>query len=385
MNKYSIYEPAEDSYLIKKHIKHYAKNQVLEIGTGSGILALEAAKYAKKVTAVDIQKEVIKHCKKTIKNDKITFKQSNLFQNIKQSFDLIIFNPPYLPDDPRIKDIALDGGKKGYELTEQFLNNANLHLKEDGKILLLFSSLTKQNKINEIIENNLLNYEQIDQLNLPFEILYVYIIEKSNLLKQLEKNKLTNPKKFSRGRRGLIYKAVYKNKEVIIKSKNPRSKALSTIEFEANWLKKLNKHKIGPKLLLKTKEFIVMEYIEGDLFTEYIENNKKLNILKLIKNIMNQLDTLDKLGINKQEMTHPYKHIIIRNHKPVLIDFERSKHTEKPRNITQFIQHLTSKNISSLLNNKNIILNKEKMQNLAKIYKNQRSKELYKEIIDAIK
>ena len=126
------YLPREDSLLLVKHMKKYAsgKKDVLEMGTGSGIVAIEASKYAKNVLAVDINPKAITLAKKNasgIKN--ITIKKSDLFSNINSNnkFDLIAFNPPYLPyhkDDP---DVALDGGKHGYELLGKFLNQINLN------------------------------------------------------------------------------------------------------------------------------------------------------------------------------------------------------------------------------------------------------------------
>ncbi len=61
-----IYDPREDSFLLQKQIKNYAKGLVLDMGTGSGILAEEAAKYAEKVIAADVNPEVIEYCKKNI-------------------------------------------------------------------------------------------------------------------------------------------------------------------------------------------------------------------------------------------------------------------------------------------------------------------------------
>ena len=58
----SIYEPQEDSFLLKNQIKNYAKGLVLDIGTGSGMLAEEASKYAEHVIAVDINPKVIEQC-----------------------------------------------------------------------------------------------------------------------------------------------------------------------------------------------------------------------------------------------------------------------------------------------------------------------------------
>lgn len=179
-----IYEPAEDSLLLKKHIKHYAlgKNLVLDMGTGSGLLAVEAAGYVHKVIAVDINPEAIKHCRKTIKKSNIEFRQSDLFSNIQKDeiFDLIIFNPPYLPldkDEPEDSQLATTGGKKGYELIQKFLSDAKAYLAEKGEILLLFSSLTGINDVNRIILKNGFTYNEVARQHLFFEDIIVYILK----------------------------------------------------------------------------------------------------------------------------------------------------------------------------------------------------------------
>lgn len=174
-----MYEPREDSFLIKAHIKDYAKGSVLDMGAGSGILAEEASGYCDIVTAADIDGEAINFHKKFNKNKKIKYVLSDLFSNIyiRQKFDLIIFNPPYLPDDPDVKDIALDGGKKGYGVIERFIKNAGNHLKKDGKILMLFSSLTNKPKVDKIIKENGFKFKLLETKKMFFEELYVYLIE----------------------------------------------------------------------------------------------------------------------------------------------------------------------------------------------------------------
>ena len=179
-----IYTPKEDSELLKSVIKKYAKGTILDMGTGTGILAKEATETAKKVLAVDINKKAIEYCKNNIKNEKITFKQSDLFENIKEKFDLIIFNPPYLPEDKKAKDISLDGGKKGHELIEKFLKQAKTHLKLNGKILLLYSSSTNKEKIQQIIKENNYDSKIIKTKKLFFEEIYVALIKKRKLLAQ---------------------------------------------------------------------------------------------------------------------------------------------------------------------------------------------------------
>ena len=79
----NLYEPREDSFLILKHLKSYIKpkDKVLDMGTGTGILAQEATKYASCISAVDANKKLIKKLINTLKakNKKIKFIYSNLF------------------------------------------------------------------------------------------------------------------------------------------------------------------------------------------------------------------------------------------------------------------------------------------------------------------
>ena len=102
-----IYQPREDSYLIQKHVRKYAEGRVLDMGTGSGILAKEAASSpnVREVVAVDINKKVIDKLNKefseeiTKSKQKIKLLKSDLFSKVDGTFNLIICNPPYLPQD----------------------------------------------------------------------------------------------------------------------------------------------------------------------------------------------------------------------------------------------------------------------------------------------
>lgn len=142
----SIYFPEEDSYLLSAVLKKEIKEKdisVLEIGSGSGI-QLETLKRIgiKNIAGSDINQEAVKHCKSL----GFTCIHSNLFSNIKDSYDLIIFNPPYLPEEklePKESKISTTGGKNGSEIINKFLIQAKKHLNKNGKIFLVTSSLTK--------------------------------------------------------------------------------------------------------------------------------------------------------------------------------------------------------------------------------------------------
>lgn len=166
-----IYQPAEDSFLLGKYVKKYAKGKVLDIGTGSGILAKAAFEKTKDVLAVDVNKKAVAH----VKSLGINAKVSDLFSNVDGKFDLIVFNPPYLPaDDKEDKETALQvsGGKRGFELIERFLKDAKKHLNKNGKILLLFSSLSGD--IKKLMRKYGYRFKKLEEQKLFFERLYVY-------------------------------------------------------------------------------------------------------------------------------------------------------------------------------------------------------------------
>ena len=127
-----------------------AGKAVLDMGTGSGVLAIAAAKKGCSVTAVDINPAAIKLAKQNAKKEGvgIDFVVSDLFDKIKGKFDLIIFNPPYVRTaDCEMLDMqsrAWAGGIDGMQVINRFLLTARDFLKPGGKILLLASSIDSE-------------------------------------------------------------------------------------------------------------------------------------------------------------------------------------------------------------------------------------------------
>jgi release factor glutamine methyltransferase len=148
-----IYEPAEDSFLLSDILKREIprllsqnKNlKFLEVGSGSGIqlrAAFDSGIKREDIFGADINDNAVKYCK----NLGFNCIYSNLFSHIKGKYDLIVFNPPYLPYDkrePESSRVSTTGGKKGSEIINRFLGQAKKHLKKGGKIILLISSLTE--------------------------------------------------------------------------------------------------------------------------------------------------------------------------------------------------------------------------------------------------
>ena len=95
---------------------------------------------------------------------------------------------------------------------------------------------------------------------------------------------------------------------------------------------------------------------------------------------------LDKLKINKEEMHHPYKHIVVnKRDEAALLDFERCHHSEKPHNATQFSMFLISGYLGDILKDKKIKINKKKIIDLCKKYKKDQSKKNFEAIKNEIR
>jgi release factor glutamine methyltransferase len=138
------YEPREDSFLMLEALAESSLHglRILDMGTGSGILAAYCARRGADVTASDIDIEAIRALQRTSNRMGISIKlvTCDLFSEIPERFDIIVFNPPYLPSST-IGDRTTDGGKHGTEVVSRFLDELTEHLVGNGRGMLVVSSL----------------------------------------------------------------------------------------------------------------------------------------------------------------------------------------------------------------------------------------------------
>ena len=159
----NVYIPAEDSYLLAENLEIKSGQSVLEIGTGSGIVAMYASRLTEKVTATDINFDAITLAESNFKAnniDNIELLFGNLFEPVKnRKFDVILFNTPYLPTEEGevLEDnlnYAFDGGLNGRKVIDLFLNEVKNHLNDGGIVQLIQSSLSDNdetlNKLDEL-------------------------------------------------------------------------------------------------------------------------------------------------------------------------------------------------------------------------------------------
>lgn len=131
-----------------KIIKNNKINNMLEIGCGTGIVSISVDLETKiDVTAVDISKKAIENSmiNKEKLGSRIKIMKSDLFSNIKESFDLIYSNPPYIKSDEIEKlqvevrkhepRLALDGGEDGLHFYRKIIEKAPEYLNDRGYLV----------------------------------------------------------------------------------------------------------------------------------------------------------------------------------------------------------------------------------------------------------
>jgi len=147
-----VYEPSEDTLLLAENLVLGCDEIVLDVGTGCGILAVISALKARRVLAIDINPSAVRcttlNAEAYRVSEKMDVVRGDLFGPFKEGevFDLILFNAPYVPtEEEEEKGWAArmwSGGKTGRKLIDPFVAYAGQYLKEDGRILLVQSTLS---------------------------------------------------------------------------------------------------------------------------------------------------------------------------------------------------------------------------------------------------
>lgn len=156
-----VYEPAEDTFLLANNLEVERMSRALEIGTGTGLIAILASRKARMVIATDINPYALDCTLKNIIVNKaynVELRKGNLFESVKdEKFDLILFNTPYLPtaEDETVDgevDAAWNGGPSGREVIDRFLAEVKDHLNPGGKVQMVQSTLSGNEETLEKLE-----------------------------------------------------------------------------------------------------------------------------------------------------------------------------------------------------------------------------------------
>lgn len=372
-----FYEPCEDSELLLRNainviekMQNKENLKICEVGVGSGYVISNIAKKFKKkheYFGCDINVEAIVSTLSMFKEikQKINLKECDLLESFDEEFDLILFNTPYLPceegekyENLKLIDKAIYGGKNGYEIIEKFILQVGKNLQFNSKVVMVFSSLSNFYYIKDVLKRNFYEFEILENLEVFFEDLICIKFWRNEFYYNVLEKGVLDLKYLASGKHSVVYEGKYKLKDIVIKVGLDKD-----ISIEKMYLEKLQGEKFVPKFYFSGNGYVVREKVDGELIGDFLNRAKKREIEIVLNKILEVTLRMDELGINKKEMTNPYKHIYVVNKNNdfhiKMIDYERCIFTEKPKNTTQFLQYIR-KNIE-LLKSKKIVLSEEKI------------------------
>lgn len=166
-----MYTPSEDTFLLAQCARKYSGKWALEIGIGSGAVGENLAANFENVVGTDIDRSSLAYCR--TRNTElllVSCDAASALCNIK--FDLVVANPPYLPDDLQ-KDATVHGGQTGVETTIHFISSALPLLSNRGAMLIIVSSRADQLALDSFLSKNKLKRKVVEEKELFFEQLSV--------------------------------------------------------------------------------------------------------------------------------------------------------------------------------------------------------------------
>jgi putative serine/threonine protein kinase len=193
-----------------------------------------------------------------------------------------------------------------------------------------------------------------------------------------------------KGHVGIVVTAYWKNRKVALKIRRTDA-ARTTMQHEAKMLKTANKANVGPRLIKATKDFLIMEYIEGKTFPEWIKTlagkSAGKRLCHVLQSALEQAWKLDEAGLDHGELSHAPKHIIVEpSDTPCLVDFEAASVSRRVSNVTSLCQYLflgspVAQMVQSILGE----VDEDGLVDALKAYKKGKSRENFSRILKKCK
>jgi putative serine/threonine protein kinase len=199
------------------------------------------------------------------------------------------------------------------------------------------------------------------------------------------KTRAFNVPALGKGFVGLVVLAHLDGQRVALKIRRVDTDRLG-LQHEAEMLAKANSVSVGPKLMRASTNFLLMQFIDGDLLPKWLETHReKEQARSVLSEILEQCWRLDAIGLDHGELSKAPKHVIInRRGKPFIVDFETANLNRKSSNVTSICQYLfISGAVSRLIAEKLGERNKKAIVEALRVYKTGRNRENLERVLEA--
>ena len=187
---------------------------------------------------------------------------------------------------------------------------------------------------------------------------------------------------------GIVVLGKIGRKKVAVKIRRNDSPR-KNLKREAELLKITNQSNVGPKLVGFSKNFLVMEYLEGEKIGDWVASLKKRGsssqLKTIIKKILEDCYRMDRIGLDHGELSNLSKHVII-GKRITIIDFESSSMNRKVSNVTSATQALCiGSGISKIISHVYRIPKKQKMITVLRRYKQEETRDSFENLLSVLK
>ena len=179
-----------------------------------------------------------------------------------------------------------------------------------------------------------------------------------------------------------------KNNEIVALKIRRIDSPRKNMSNEAKLLQIVNKLDIGPKFIKNSKNFLVMEYIDGEKIIDWAKKTetKSQEVRSVLNNVLRECYLLDDTGLDHGELSTIDKHVIVGKNKNTIIDFESSSTNRKPSNVTGATQGiLIGTGLAKIIQKKVKLPPKETIINLIRQYKKNPNLENFEKITIGLK
>ena len=188
---------------------------------------------------------------------------------------------------------------------------------------------------------------------------------------------------------GVVVLSRIKNKLVAVKIRRTDASRTNMVK-EAKFLKIANKAGVGPLLLAMSKNFIIMEYLDGKKISEWVNELKSKQDIKLLKSIMKKIledcYSLDVIGLDHGELSTISKHVVIGKSKTTIIDYESASTQRRVSNVTSATQAICiGSGISKIVRKIYRMPSKNKIIKILRSYKQEQNRQNFEKILEVLK